>query len=358
MKFFLKPATVFMMVGFLFAKGYAQPKMFTNGNSKGITEVKIVDANVKNLKANISHFKVRLRGYEQSVIGNYYISGDTIVFKPYWPLDKALAYEILFREELIEILEADHNIDDASVEVLEIFPTANILPANTLKFYIQFSGPMSEGQSHQYITLVKNGQDTVNRAFLELQPELWNQNRTIITLWIEPGRIKRDLGPNNKLGPVLENGDTYQLIVSGDWKDANGNKLKKDYIKRFEVAAWDDQKPDINTWEISEPQAGTKQSLKINFPESLDYILLNETIEIFYNEQPVKGNLSISKSGDLWRFIPTDNWTKGSFKLKVESRLEDLTGNNLNRLFDVDLQNTSESNVRTKAYYERTLDIK
>ena len=65
---------------------------------------------------------------------------------------------------------------------------------------------MQEGQALENITVIKNGKDTIPSIFLDLQPELWNKERTILTLWLDPGRIKRDLQPNKKLGLPLELG--------------------------------------------------------------------------------------------------------------------------------------------------------
>ena len=77
------------------------------------------------------------------------------------------------------------------------------MPENLLKIYLRFSHPMREGQSDKYISLIKNGKDTLPDVFLNLQPELWNEDRTVLTVWLDPGRIKRDLQPNLKLGNPL-----------------------------------------------------------------------------------------------------------------------------------------------------------
>ena len=61
-----------------------------------------------------------------------------------------------------------------------------------------FSQPMQEGVSAEHICLVKGEKDTLKNVFLDLQPELWNHDRTMLTLWLDPGRIKRDLQPNRQ----------------------------------------------------------------------------------------------------------------------------------------------------------------
>ncbi len=53
-------------------------------------------------------------------------------------------------------------------------------------------------------------------------------------------------------------------------------------------------------------------------------------------------------------FTPEKPWETGLYKLQVESRLADLAGNNLNRLFDVDLQSRksikSSQSIYTKSW--------
>jgi hypothetical protein len=87
---------------------------------------------------------------------------------------------------------------------------------------------MMESRSAGFIKLVKNGTDTLHDAFLDLQPELWNEDRTVITLWLDPGRIKRDLQPNLKLGAPLQQSEKYRSLFQSNGKipmDANWKKI-------------------------------------------------------------------------------------------------------------------------------------
>ena len=83
---------------------------------------------------------------------------------------------------------------------MAIYPTQDTVPENLLKIYLQFSKPMREGQALRHIELLKNNRDTLPGVFLDLQPELWNVDRTTLTVWLDPGRIKRDLQPNGPIG--------------------------------------------------------------------------------------------------------------------------------------------------------------
>ena len=49
--------------------------------------------------------------------------------------------------------------------------------------------------------------------FLELDEELWSPDGTRFTLIFDPGRIKRGLKPREEVGPVLEAGKSYSLVI-------------------------------------------------------------------------------------------------------------------------------------------------
>lgn len=49
------------------------------------------------------------------------------------------------------------------------------------------------------------------------------------------------------------------------------------------------------------------------------------------------GKIEVLHNERAWRFTPLTEWKKGRYILRVEPRVEDLAGNNLERLFDRDL---------------------
>ncbi len=208
--------------------------------------------------------------------------------------------------------------------------------------YFEFSQPMVEGSSLQHLTLIRNDRDTMRGTFLDLQPELWNSDGTVLTLWLDPGRIKRDLIPNKELGSPLKQGERYTLHVNKSWQSKNGVQLAKKYSKTFVTINRDEESPDPLTWKVSAPSSNNKQPFEIRFPQPLDYFLLKECITILNsNGDIVSGEMVIDDEERILRFVPDEPWTKGTFALRIESRLEDLAGNNLNRPF--------ESNVRKNA---------
>src|SRR5207244_1417841 len=119
--------------------------------------------------------------------------------------------------------------------------TTNRLPENQLKFYLHFSAPMSRGESYRHIQLLDAAGKPVESPFLELDHELWDPEGKRFTLFIDPGRIKRGLKPREDLGPVLEEGKRYTLVINRAWTDAEDNLLKETYRKTFTVGKPDEK---------------------------------------------------------------------------------------------------------------------
>src|SRR5262249_16285899 len=125
--------------------------------------------------------------------------------------------------------------------IQQIYPTANKLPENQFRFYIHFSAPMSRGEAYQHIQLLTAAGKPVEQAFLELNEELWDPEMRRLTLLFHPGRVKKGLQPREELGPILEEGKSYTLVIDSKWTDAKGNPLKESFRKAFKVTAAEEQ---------------------------------------------------------------------------------------------------------------------
>ena len=292
-----------------------------------------------------------------TILGNYKISSEGILFEPLIPFSRGSTYEVFSRDKRISLVQIPlANASDAPV-LVSVYPTKDTVPENMLKIYLQFSKPMREGESAKYISLIKNDRDTLHDVFLDLQPELWNEERTVITIWLDPGRIKRDLQPNRRLGNPLKKGEHYKLAISGQWQDVQGLRLKKEFAKKIFVGLRDSISPDPGQWDLNIPEKGTIKPLEINLKEPLDYFLLKETISITNeNGNPVKGKVAILNKEIMIRFTPSSPWISGNYTLVIETRLEDLAGNNINRPFDRDIKNSKTPG--TKTVFERLFTVK
>ena len=291
-----------------------------------------------------------------AILGDYQKGDDGVVFRPLIPFTSGLTYEVSVAGKTIGKIKIPipHHSDLPSVTA--IYPSQDTLPENTLKFYFSFSHPMREGQALKYIKLLKNGTDTVSGTFLDLQPELWNKDNTLLTLWLDPGRIKRDLQPNMKLGVPLEKAASYTLVVGAGWADIRGGMIGENFRKDFFVAARDSVRPDVKQWMLRTPKQNTTDPLVIQLNESLDRVLLNEAVRIISADgNSVGGKMEFKDEETVLEFKPESPWAKGSYVIESEERLEDLAGNNLNRLFDRDIK--KETDHSTQKIFTRKFEI-
>jgi hypothetical protein len=277
-----------------------------------------------------------------AIFGQYIVGTNDVVFEPLISFTPGLTYVVRWGDTILDTVEIPLRQGSTVAEVISIHPLQDSVPENLLKVYIQFSQPMQEGQSAKFVHVL-SGQDTVAGAFLDLQPELWNHDRTLLTLWLDPGRIKRDLQPNRSLGNPLRAGRQYKVVVSSKWKSARGISLAQIFLKDFVVVSRDTISPDPKQWMVKVPSPGTKSALTVDFKEALDFVLSTEAIKV-QNERTgiVKGQKSADREGHIFVFIPEQPWSKGVYTVQVQSRMEDLAGNNLNRPFDLDVSKMHE----------------
>lgn len=305
-----------------------------------------------------SFFRVSLENENRvSILGDTRFEGDRLLFTSLIPFSRGLTYKIVYRNRQIGKIKIPPANPDDAPELAAIYPTQDTLPENLLKLYLQFSRPMREGESLKHIFLLNNQRDTIPDVFLDLRPELWNKERTVLTIWLDPGRIKRDLIPNQQMGNPLKNGERYTLGISSNWKDAQGLPLQKSYTRKFLVVSRDSASPDPEQWSLNLPPVGTTKPFIIDCHEPLDYFLLQETLQIIDEKgSSIAGSLTISNEETMISFVPEKQWLPGNYRLQVASYLEDLAGNNLDKVFDRDI--TKKQIMQETTNYEKRFVIK
>lgn len=225
----------------------------------------------------------------------------------------------------------------ASTTVEAIYPGSDRVPVNLLRVYIRFSSPMSTGEAAKRVRLVDGNGDVVEDAFLVVPQELWDPDRTRLTVLFDPGRIKRDLRPNEELGLPLREGREYSLVIDGGWPDGDGNPLASGYEKRFAVGPADRELPRTADWLVQGARAGTREPVLIEFPEPFDRALLERVLRVTRADgNAIEGVVEVRDRETRWLFTPASAWAEGTYIIRVGTELEDLAGNNLRHVFDVD----------------------
>jgi hypothetical protein len=186
---------------------------------------------------------------------------------------------------------------------------------------------MSRGHVYEHIRLLTESGREVEIPFLELDEELWDREMKRLTLFIDPGRIKREVRPLEEIGPALVAGKRFALVID-----------RAPFRKEFRVGPPDRQPPDPAAWKIDAPRAGTRESLTIAFGESLDHALAHRLITLHDSMgAEISGKVDLAKHDERWMFTPDQNWVGGTYSLKIGGILEDLAGNSVGRPFEVDI---------------------
>lgn len=298
---------------------------------------------------------VSLNGSDRDVLGSFSKTDTGLLFEPVIPLSRGMEYGVLQANRVVGKISVPASSGNAP-RVTAIYPLADTVPENLLKFYIEFSEPMRTGNALEHIFLLDKNRDTLQRVFLDLKPELWDSTEMVLTVWIDPGRIKRDLVLNKELGNPLQSNKTYELVILGKWKDHRGLTLGTNVSKKFTVGPRIDAQLNINQWRIAAPKAGTTAPLTIHLSYPVDHYLLQESLSVLTKDgKPVKGKVTVADKDKTWMFTPDAQWLVGAYKLRVTARLEDPAGNNLNKVFDRDIYKQKKND---NAYYEREFEVK
>ena len=270
-----------------------------------------------------------------AILGETRLEDGAIVFEPRFPFERGVAYCVRVDGEPRWPFEFPERERPRSTEVTAVTPSADELPSNLLKFYLHFSAPMRRGAAARHVRLLEADGTVVEDAFLELASELWDPERTRLTLFLQPGRIKRGLVPHRELGPVLEPGREYALEIDAAWPDANRAPLRAGLRKTFRATEPDRSSPDPNRWKITPPVAGEHGTLHVDLDEPLDHGLLERVLTVRDPEgRTLPGEVRIREHETRWSFVPDEPWRTGVHQLRVEAVLEDLAGNSVGRPFE------------------------
>lgn len=217
-----------------------------------------------------------------------------------------------------------------------IYPTADRLPANLLKFYLHFSRPMRGGpEIFDLIRLVRDDGKAVVDPWRHV--ELWSEDGRRLTLYIHPGRVKLGVNLREEFGPVLEAGRRYTLEVGASVQDEKGASLGRKWTKDFTAVEDDRTSPAIEAWALDLPKTGTRDPLKAAFSEPLDRWLLDRYVKLLdARGERVAGRAGVGPEERSWSFVPEVTWAAGDYTLQIAETFEDLAGNTPARLFEVD----------------------
>ena len=310
-------------------------------SERELREVSSLNAQ-KKLASVLRLFVKESRESGQPVLGTCLLVDRCLVFDPRYPLQPGVLYvaefscnadsEVLKQELSIPKPAASH-----TTRIANVYPTADMLPQNLLKFYIHFTAPMSQGSAYQFIELAAADGEVLEHPFLEIAEELWDRSGQRLTLLLDPGRVKRGLVPREEDGPIFVAGREYRLTIKADWPDANGSPMAQVYVKKFRVGAEDFTQPDPANWKLTAARARTVAPVTIAFPEALDHATVTRGITLENSEgEIIGGDFTFSAHETRVHFTPLKQWKAGPIDVHISPVIEDLAGNSIERAFEVD----------------------
>ncbi len=286
-----------------------------------------------------------------AVAGTYSVANATLRFTPMFPFDDGRQYDVVldparlpagvdsaqWRRQLVSaVVGKPAVVRSPSTVVTHVYPSGDVVPANQLRMYLHFSAPMDWRSGYDHLALLdERGQEVVD-AFLPLDADFWNDDRTRYTVFFDPGRVKRGILPNRQMGRALEAGKRYTLVVKRDWRDGHGLPLKDEFRHEFLASPAIERALTMAVWRVTPPRAGTRDPVAVTFPDPLDHGLLRRALGIAKDGTALVGDVSIESDETRWLFTPRDAWVPGDYALVALTFLEDLAGNRIGRAFEVD----------------------
>ncbi len=288
-------------------------------------------------------------GPEAPEPGRTPVVGDTapaqggVLWTPRFPLRDGTSYRASWldvdgRELGAVVLAVPAGEVGAATRVLDIFPSGETIPENLLRVYIQFSGAVASGHAAHRVELLRADGTPIEDAFVLPEQELWSPAHDRLTLLFDPGRVKREVGPNVEMGAPLLAGDVVTLRVQPDWPHDAGRPLVEEFSRTWTVTAADRTQPKPIDWEITSPTA-PDDTLRIEFQSALDRGLLASMFRVrTAGGESIEGTVSTEVGERSWSFAPAQPWRPGSYEVIVDADLEDPAGNSIERLFDEPLR--------------------
>ena len=282
-----------------------------------------------------------------AMLGEYAVTGRALSFTPLFPFDQGRQYHVRLdlsrvpgQESGAAVLETvvgrPASTAVPSTVVARVYPSGDRVPENLLRMYVEFSAPMGRKSGVEYISVRDSRGNEIPGAVLPLDYEFWSPDHRRFTIFLDPGRVKKGILPNQQMGRPLEIGRSVTLVISREWRDEHGLPLKEEFSRTFRVGPADEAPLETSAWRIAAPQAGSRAPAIVTFPEPLDHGLLMRAVGITRGGQQVSGAIVVDNAETRWSFTPAEPWQPGAYQLLALDILEDLAGNQIGRAFEVD----------------------
>lgn len=332
--------------------------------AKALRQPEVSEADIKNLFKVYVGKEIPADPTFPAVAGTYRWQASQLIFIPRFDPPPGMVYTAVFNLELAYALAAfalpqgseskvqvtfqfPELIDQPPVQLTAVYPSGDEVPANLLRIYLHFSGPMGLGNPHDHIRLLNHEGEVIESPFVEIPEGLWDANRTRLTLFLHPGRVKRGVGLNLTMGEILTPGQWVQLQIDPRWKDAMGHPAQVTNNQKWMISAPIREKIDTDQWDLEIPESGTQLPLIIRLDRSLDQALATRLIRVLRQDQELEMRTELNDDEQTLSFSPVVNWKTGDYTIVVSPKLEDQAGNTIHHLFDTQTARSASTSEST-----------
>jgi len=282
-------------------------------------------------------------GHFPAMAGTVRRDGNDLCFLPRFAFVGGTTYTVFVDGVTAAILERPRPHLVATTEVLEIRPSASVVPRNLLRFYVRFSATMSEGYAAGHVRLFDEDGTVMAGALLPTEHELWDADRQRLTILLDPGRIKRGLVGHREVGYPLWTGNSFRVVIDDGFRDARGAPLRGGAERRYEVGDDERRLVEPHDWVVTAPQSQSLEPVVVVFERPLDHGLLARCLRVVDpHGQSVYGRVEVGPDERSWLLTPAERWASGTHQIVVDPVLEDLAGNSVSRVFDRDLARAAD----------------
>lgn len=195
---------------------------------------------------------------------------------------------------------------------VEVHPAGAAVPENLLRIELRFDRPQRLPFDVARVSLLDSTGWPIADAFLDMT--LPSADGLRITLLMDPGRVKTEVGPNLALGRALHAGSAVRLVVDG-------------VVKDWQVAPFQSQGPQPTRWRLEPPRAHTRDALVVSLNEAISSPAESLIAVRDGAGRRVAGRTRLSRGDTVWAFVPEQPWQGGPHAVVAHPDLEDPAGN-------------------------------
>ena len=200
----------------------------------------------------------------------------------------------------------------------DVYPSGPVVPENLLRVSLVFRGPPDAERLK--VELCDADRKPLAQA---LYPQaLWSSDGRILTLILDPGRVKTGLVAHEERGRAPTISRLLGLCVNSS------------LAKQWNVVAERNEPLRPQTWRMSLPQSGSREVFQLTVDAPLDRQALWLIGIQFDGGFRISGRATWAHDETVWRFKPDRPWRAGSYTLRLHPDLEDPQGNRVDEAFE------------------------